>query len=364
MNIGIITYGYPPEKIGGAEIQAKILAKKLSARNHMITVFTGSRDDEIINEKSNLKIVKIKYKDKKILRIFFSQLISFLPKIKEFSSKIDVLLCYQVNPPGIIGLVCKLKLKIPLVTCLRAETEYTSFLRKFIFTPLLLKYSDQFVVQTSIIKKDLSNLFFYRLIFNREMLKNIRIISNGIDISYSQENNPAQRSGVLYVGRLHKLKGVKYLLKAMKGIKSKLLIIGEGQEKKNLKKMSEELNLDIEFLGELPQSIVFKYMKRARLLVLPSLGEAMPNVILEAMNLGLPVIATYVGSLTDIIKHGKTGFLAEPKNPEQIQKYIEILLNNDDLWRKISKNCIREVKKYSWNNVIEKYEEILGKAVR
>ena len=357
MNIGIIAYGYPPEVMGGAELQVKNLAQELSSKNHKVTVFAGSRLNKIKNENSNLKVIRIRYKDIKILRIFFSQLVSFIPKIKKEASNLNVLICYQVNPPGIIGLFSKLMFNIPLITWVRAESEYKSFLRKFIFTPVLLKYSDKFIVQTAKIKKELIKLYSNKLFFYKKRLEDIQIIPNGINVRNSLLVPYKNRNGILYVGRLHKHKGVKYLIKAMEGTDEKLLIVGKGPEQNHLAQMSR--GLDVVFLGELSHKSVFRYMEETKLLILPSIYEGLPNVILEAMSVGTPVISTKTGGIPDILEHGKTGFLADPGNPKQIKNYIKSLLYDKDLWHKMSSNCLLEVKKYSWERVEKEFENVL-----
>lgn len=100
-------------------------------------------------------------------------------------------------------------------------------------------------------------------------------------------------------------------------------------------------------------------MSRTKLLVLPSLGEALPNVILEAMSVGTPVIATDVGSIPDVIEHGKTGFLLKPKDVDNLRKYILILLRDQRLWQEMHFNCMREAKKYSWERVVSEVENVI-----
>jgi len=357
MNIGIISYGYFPETLGGAEQQSQKLARILSSKNHKITLFAGSKFNETRDENANLKIKRIEYKNIKFLRIFLAQLLVFIPEIKREVSRLSLLLCYQVAPSGIIGLFSKMLFKLPLIIWMRAETEYKSLLGKFIFTPILLKFSDIFIVQTNKMKKDLISLYSKKILFKKNKLEKIRIIPNGVDIDNCPLIPHKHRSGLVYIGRLHKVKGIKYLLEAMKGVKEKLYIIGEGPDKSRLLKMAKSLN--VEFLGKLPQREVFNCLKKTKLLVLPSLSEAMPNVILEAISFGVPIVATKVGGIVDIIKHGQTGFLVEPKNSKQLRKYLEILLEDEELWNKISMNCLIEAEKYSWTRVIDNFEKVL-----
>jgi len=78
------------------------------------------------------------------------------------------------------------------------------------------------------------------------------------------------------------------------------------------------------------------------------------------MSYGVPVVATRVGGVPDVITHGKTGFLIEPKNPKEIQKYVEILLRDEKLRKKLSENCLLEIQKYSWDKITKKFEDVMG----
>jgi hypothetical protein len=280
-----------------------------------------------------------------------------MPEIKKEAADLNVLLCYQVSPAGIIGLFSKLIYKIPLITWVRAESEYTSLLRKVLFTPLLLRFSDKFIVQTKKIKRDIKVLYSKSAFLHKNQLENIKVIPNGIEIDCLSVKAAPHREGILYVGRLDKIKGISYLITAMKGIEDRLTVIGSGPEQERLTQLSAGLN--VEFLGELSQAEVFLYLRRAKVLVLPSLSESFPNVILEAMGAGLPVIATRVGGVEDVVVHGKTGFLVEPRNIEELRKFTKILLKDDELWAKMSRDSLEDVKKYSWPNIVQSLEEIL-----
>jgi glycosyltransferase involved in cell wall biosynthesis len=357
MHIGMIVRGYPPERVGGAEHQAKKLAQKLAQDGHDVTVFAGSRENSVTDENVHLKIVKVKYRDIRLLRIFLTPLIAFLPRIKKRAARLDVLVCYQVTFAGVVGLWGKILFKIPLVTWLRAESEYTAFLGKYFFTPLLLKSSDLFVVQSEVIKDQVRRSHYYRLLFGRQRLAGIQVIPNGIDPVGAPAIPYRDRKGILYVGRLHRVKGIPYLVQAMQGLEEKLWIVGRGPEQDYLSRISGGIN--VEFLGELPQEELFRYMRRARCLVLPSLSEALPNVILEAMSAGLPVIATRVGGVPGVAIHGRTGFLVEPRNPAQIKTSLEILLRDPALGEAMSRASLQELEKYSWPAVLKKFEDAI-----
>ncbi|NLI56859.1 glycosyltransferase family 4 protein, partial [bacterium] len=80
-------------------------------------------------------------------------------------------------------------------------------------------------------------------------------------------------------------------------------------------------------IGEINNSLVPEYLIESDIFVLPSLSEGFPVVVLEAMASGLPVVATNVGGLPEIIQENKNGFLVEPQNPRDLAKKILFLLN-------------------------------------
>jgi len=114
----------------------------------------------------------------------------------------------------------------------------------------------------------------------------------------------------------------------------------------------------VQFVGRVPQVQVRPFMQQADVFVLPSLSEGFPNVILEAMTCGLPIVATRVGGIPDVIKNGVHGYLVEAKRPDEIAEKILILLQNDQLRNEISRTNVAEVKAYAWENIIDQLERI------
>lgn len=358
----MIVRGFPPERVGGAEHQAKKLAQKLSQKGHSVTIFAGSDKNGTEDIDPHLRVITIKYREVKILRTFLSPLQAFRPRIKENSAHLDILVCYQVLFAGVVGLWSKLVYKIPLVIWLRAESDYREPLAKFLFTPLLFRFSDLFVVQSEGAKAQIMRSSFYRNLVGRKLLDRIQVIPNGIDPVGTPPIPYRQRTGILYVGRLHKVKGIEYLLQAVQGMEEELWIIGRGPDQDRLSRMSG--NARVRFLGELAQAELFKYMQKARCLVLPSLSEALPNVILEAMSAGLPVVATRVGAVPELITSGRTGFLVEPRHPEQIRRSLDILFQDHALAEAMSRASVQESEKYSWPVVLKIFEDAILKVRR
>ena len=143
---------------------------------------------------------------------------------------------------------------------------------------------------------------------------------------------------IIFVGRLIKCKGIPFLVKGFEqimnnNINAKLFLVVDGEEEKKLKEYVSELNVKqhVFFLGyrSSPQA----FIRNANLLVLPSNEEGFGRVLLEAMDVGTPVIGTRIGGIPEIIEHGTNGLLVDYGDIEALKKsIIEIL--EDKLLRK------------------------------
>jgi glycosyltransferase involved in cell wall biosynthesis len=128
-------------------------------------------------------------------------------------------------------------------------------------------------------------------------------------------------------GRLSPEKGQKYLILAAKriveqGHRIRFLIFGEGKDKKKLELLIKELNLQETVILAGFVKNTFDYMRQADLIVNPSLTEGLPNVILEALALKKPVVATAVGGTAEIIEDQKSGYLVAPEDPAALADKI------------------------------------------
>ena len=204
--------------------------------------------------------------------------------------------------------------------------------------------------------------------------KLIHIINNPIDIdriNYLSNEDVAEEFFnedapiILAVGRLSKEKGFEYLLKAFSLLKersnARLVILGEGKEEANLKKLRKELGIDkqVLFLGF--KDNPYKYMKRSTIYVLSSLYEAFPMVLLEAMACGIPVISTiYKPCTNEIIEHKKNGLLVAVADEKALAESMLRLLDDDGLRRSLSKEAKKKVLNYSVEKITKQYKAVLG----
>jgi glycogen synthase len=149
------------------------------------------------------------------------------------------------------------------------------------------------------------------------------------------------RPRVLFVGRLAPQKGVRALVAAaglLEDESAQVLLVGDGPERPALQREAERLGVGgrLHFVGFLAHERLPAVMSHADLLVLPSLYEELGTVLLEAMQAGLPIVASKTGGIPDVIEDGVNGMLVPPGDPKAIALAIDRLLANRDLTRRLS----------------------------
>lgn len=136
------------------------------------------------------------------------------------------------------------------------------------------------------------------------------------------------------VARLEPVKGLEYLIEGARilvnqGERFKLIIVGGGSDEDRLKQLAKTLKVDVKFTGQVTN--VNDYYREFDIFVLPSLLEPQGIAPIEAMRARLPVIATRVGGLPEVVLDGETGLLVPPANPEALADAMRILLRDRDL---------------------------------
>jgi len=169
-----------------------------------------------------------------------------------------------------------------------------------------------------------------------------------------------------YTGRLSGEKGIQNFTRALPTILSdrrdlRVLIGGDGPLKKAIATCLQEgaLSDRVDLPGWLSHDDLPRYLNQLRLLVLPSYTEGLPNIMLEAMACGTPVLATPVGAIPDVIIDGKTGFIMENNSPECIAENVTRALSSPDLDR-IAEAGRRFVEEnFTFEKTVENWKSIL-----
>ena len=199
--------------------------------------------------------------------------------------------------------------------------------------------------------------------------KKFVVIPNGIDTAIYYPEHKENNQGIIIgmQSRLQSIKDHPTLIRAFKLLKEKfpsenlkLKIAGEGETRNALESLSASLGLtdDIEFTGLLTQEQLLAFTRRLDIYVHASFGETMSNSIMQAMSCGLPVIASDVWGINNMITHGKNGLLYESQNVTELADYIEELIIKKDKRRFLSENARQFAEEnYSSNVMFVRYRE-------
>jgi glycosyltransferase involved in cell wall biosynthesis len=185
-------------------------------------------------------------------------------------------------------------------------------------------------------------------------------IPNAVDLSeMPSEAEKVSEPQITYLGRLSKEKGVDILIRAaLMGLRG-VVVAGDGPMKPLVERAAQKGLL--KFLGPLPRTKALRILAGSDAVVLPSREEGVSTVLLEAMALRVPIVATKVGGTIEILKNGEDALLVSP-DPREIKDAITRLLEDNNLTRKLIENAYqRLLNNYEWKIVLKKYLELYRK---
>lgn len=205
----------------------------------------------------------------------------------------------------------------------------------------------------------------------------LELVYNGLDsseINFLSSEEARQKLGLSdqdfvigTIANFYPTKGLTYLIEAMAILSHKLpttnyklLIIGDGEERNKLQAQIQQLGLNhrVILYGRLDDAR--SYLKVFDAYVLPSVKEGFPWAILEAMRAGLPVIATRVGAIPEVIQDGQNGLLIEPRNPAQLAQKLEQLLADEQLRISLSTHALQTISEhFSLSKMLQQIKTLL-----
>ena len=204
------------------------------------------------------------------------------------------------------------------------------------------------------------------------------IVPNGVDTEhFTTEVSPIEefsdgKLNILFIGRLEKRKGVDYLLEAYKLLKpeipdSRLIIVGPGiRLRHKYEKRVKRADLkDVVFTGYVGYRDLPRYYKTADVVCCPATGwESFGIVLLEAMAVGKPIVASNIEGYATVLTHGEEGLLVPPKDAEKLARAIISLLGDEPLRRQMGEKGRLKAQEYSWKNIAQRilncYLKVLG----
>src|SRR5262249_18475844 len=160
---------------------------------------------------------------------------------------------------------------------------------------------------------------------------------------------------VVAVGRLIAVKGFDDAVKALSNREDiELVIVGEGPERERLTQLAKSQCTRLQLLGHLEGSDKWDLLRAADAFVMPSRvlptgrTEGTPTALLEAMAVGLPIVATRAGGIPEVLKEGGTGLLTPPSNPEALCVAIDQLKENGKLRTELGRSAKQAAQLYLW----------------
>lgn len=171
---------------------------------------------------------------------------------------------------------------------------------------------------------------------------------------------------VLFVGRLVEIKGVAYLIEAMKDVDAKLIIVGDGPIRHKLEKQAAGMEGKVSFLGAKTHGELQAIYASADIFASPSITlddgarEGVPTTIMEAMASGLVVIASNSGGIPHLVKDGINGILCGEKDSAELARKINLLLTDNEMYDKLCKNSVERIKEFDYKSLAAKYAKILS----
>ncbi len=369
VNACIVTF--PLSEAGSVPLSN--LVKLVSVLSQRVYVVSGGKALETLKTGSNVQIVKVAHRTSSglILRIvnYVHTQIKILNRVIQASRQTDLFIFFIGGENLTLPMLALkfLRKKVILMFGEIAAKGYQA--RDFslsgissLLTNLNSDLADRIILYSRMMIRE-ANLTKYqnKIIIGHEHF---------VDFSkFSMRKATDERPNVVgYVGRLSAEKGILNLVDAMPLILKRkpnvhFMICGEGSL---IGKVSENIKTDgLERMTKLRKWVahddVPRYLNELKLLVLPSFTEGLPNILLEAMACGTPVLATPAGAIPDVIRDGETGFLLTSNAPENISSKIVGLLSEQELLTEVGKNAYNWVREtFSREKTIRTWQEILN----
>lgn len=349
--------GYYPPHLGGMEVVAKELAEESARKGYDTRVFTSTLGGgERVERKSNFILRRLTSSEFAHTPILWSLPFRLLTLPKD--SILHVHLA-QVGIPEIAVLVAKLR-RFRLVIHFHLDVEPSGTLGW-----LFLKYK-KYVLGHILRAGDAV------LVFSEEQkefvhatygvtTEKLHCIPNGVGTEYFKitraKKNDVTR--LLWVGRMTVQKRLDRIISAMPflNFKAKLILVGDGEDRKKLEALAGKTCPDtVVFTGRKTPKQVRSYFKRSDIYVIPSEKEGMPMAVLEAMAAGIPVVASNVLGLREVV--GGVGELVDDLSPESFADALNALASDPVKLNRMSEQGKAFARELSWPVIVSKIESV------
>ncbi len=374
LKILFIPSWYPSSRHPVAGVFIKEHAKAVSLYNDVVVIYNEGYDKDIKGlcriisdkEEEGIRTIRVKHKKFSFPKVtYFAYLCSFWYGFKVLMKEgwYPDIIHAHVYSAGVPAVILGKLYRIPVVI----TEHWSGYARKVLHG--IEFYKMRFALNRANVILPVSDSL-KKAIKSYGISGNFKIVPNTVDIGvFYPVDTLNEQKRILFVGLLTFLKGLPYLLQAIAKVKEKrddfvLDIIGDGPERKKYEELTRSLGLSeiVHFHGFKSKSEVADFMRNSSFLVLPSLWENLPCVLIEAMASGLPIIASKIGGIPEIINN-KIGVLVPPKDVDALANAIDWML---DHYKDYSKEeIVQYVKdKFSYKAVGKTIDKIYREIIR
>jgi len=378
LKIAMLTTTFFPQ-VGGAEYQVKWLAEELAKRGHEVYLFTPYEAEEFIdvNERGFPKNISLRKQGANSFSDAFRMFYRFTKAIKRI--KPDVVHAHYAFSAGFLAVITKPMHKAPVVITSHGEdiqvVKEIGYgmrlkLHRRLLISLTLKLCDAHVIVSETMKRDAieagSREDKIYVVHNMYMPPNMEINEELVKSTKEKYGVPHNRKILLSVSRLHKKKGLEYLIKSMKNILPHednvcLVIVGEGEERARLEALVKQLNLEkfVTFTGFVDEKEKHALIKGCDVFCMPSLYEAFGISLFDPMYYGKSIVASNDEAIEEVL--GDAGLFAYKRDSISLSNAIIKVLKDKNLRETFSERGRERYKLFMPDKATSEYLKLYNK---
>jgi teichuronic acid biosynthesis glycosyltransferase TuaC len=288
-----------------------------------------------------------------------------LEKIKK-EFPFDLIHCHTIFPDGFAGGVLSKRMGVPVISTIhgsdimlypkRNQAIYDQTVKSLSSNDRVVTVSERLLLEAKKMVPDIQGMTIYNG-FDPDRFYPIEKVT-----AREQLGLPVRGKNLLFVGNCYEVKGINYLLQAFaKVVNAKedihLYLVGDGPLRSQLEKQTADLGIGkhVSFMGRKPYEEIPIWIGAADALVLSSLSEGLPSILLESMGCGRPMIATEVGGIPEILKDSETGLLVKPRDVDGLVNAIRrMFLEETEIVDRLGEQAYQASKELTWSRNAEK----------
>ena len=344
---------------GGSQRVIANLAESLVEKGHQVTIVTTMIAEDEYELPGGVKRIISDISEEEITSNRIGNLKKRFCKLRNIWKKEqpDIIISF-IGKNNFMAILTAWGLKIPVVVSVRAEptVEYYNGFMRFFAKHLLCKAAGV-VLQTEDSKT----------FFNKKTLKKAVVLPNPLNPNFIDEYYDGPRENkIVTVGRIDSLKNQKLIVESFYKIAGELpdvelVLYGDGEDRESLMESAKNSPYGDRIFFPGSVNNVKEHIKTAKLFVLSSNAEGMPNALMEALALGIPCVSTNCpcGGPKMLMEGKENGILVPVGDSEEMAKAMKVILQYEKLWEKYSKNAYRITETLNPDVVNKRWEEYL-----